>query len=163
MEERVTSDTPGKDKIEAIEGLAESVIIIYNDKSGKIGKIEIPRYILDFTERFIQSLNVGEKVKSTEFYQAFIEEFNIKSTISNRHLNIFKDTLKSVGLDDIRISHIIEDLMKNREFGLMTYKEFIGSRKVDTAKYFQCWGTLRYFKEKGKILYNSRGSVTRII
>ena len=153
----------GRDRIEKIEESTDEVIIHIISYEGNTNTISVPRYIIDFAQRFIDSLDVGVKVKSVEFYETFIREFNIKSAISQKHLRIFKETMESIGFDNIRISYVLDELLKNKEFGLMTYKELIGSRKAEVSHYFKLWASLRYFREKGIIIYNNRGTIVKII
>lgn len=164
-EERITIDGgSGRDKIEGVEELTDKIIICYNDKSGKISQVEVPRKIINFVGDYIEGLNVGERTKSVELYEAFIREFRVKSNIAVKHLNLMKQKIKDLNLlDDIRTLYLIEELERDDEFILQSWKEFIGSRKTERALYFKCWLAIRYWAQKEKIDYSCRGTITRLI
>jgi hypothetical protein len=150
-----------RDKVERIEEMSNYVTLIYI-KNEQVRPIKIEKEIIDFVYITINKMIVGERYTSKYIYMNYINHFKIKSQIYRRFIESFIKYVDMRNIDFIVIDGIIRDL-DNDEVSLMSFEEFIGTRKTQDSLYFKLWGAIRYWVEKGIIQYNSKGSVWRVL
>lgn len=162
MEEIDITIGTGRDKIESIDEMGDTVILNYQ-ASGQTRPITIPRMIINYVKEVIDEMEVGELYKSTYVYNKCIAKFNIKSNILLERMNIIKSILNEHNLEPFTIRNILNELEEHPLFLKMTFKELIGTREMKTSWYFKIYGAIRYWAEKGVIHYNQRGSIVRVV
>lgn len=151
----------GRDKIKGIEETPDSVVVNYV-QGEQVRPIVVPMEIINFVRDTIDNMEVGERYASKYLYNHYIRHFRIQSEIVRGIIEVFKKALNSRDIDDIIVNGIIDDVLKDDK-SLMTFEEFIGVRKIKDSHYFKVYAAIRYWKEKGKIMYNSKGSIWRVL
>jgi len=161
MREEITISTGrGKDRVSGIEEVEDEVIVSYTS-GNQTRQIVVSIDIINFIESVINQMNLNEKYKSKYLYRLYIKNYRIKSEIIKEYEMALTSVLKGRGKSDFLINGILDEL-DSLGVTLMSFKEMIGSRKVETSHYFKVYAAIRYFEKKERISYTSAGTIQRL-
>ena len=161
MREEINISTGrGKDRVSGIQEIDDEVIVSYTS-GNQTRQIIVSMNIINFVESVINQMNSNEKYKSKYLYRLYIKNYRIKSEIIKEYEMALTSVLKGRDMSDFVINGILDEL-DSLGVTLMSFKEMIGSRKVETSHYFKVYASIRYFEKKGRISYSSAGTIQRL-